>query len=81
LHLCLRSALALKISTGCFAGLPLFGCFIIFDELGYLPFAESGGQRLFQLTVTTNLAFGEWPSVFARLIWPPRGASGTEQCG
>lgn len=47
---------------------------VVLDELGYLPFSQSGGQLLFHLIsklysqtsvlITTNLSFAEWPTVF-----------------
>lgn len=47
---------------------------VILDELGYLPFSQSGGALLFHLLsklyettsvlITTNLSFTEWASIF-----------------
>ncbi len=47
---------------------------VILDELGYLPFSQTGRTLLFQsistlydltsIIITTNLSFAKWPNVF-----------------
>jgi DNA replication protein DnaC len=52
----------------------MYADLVVLDELGYLPFSQSGGALLFHfmsklyehtsLAITTNLGFAEWANVF-----------------
>lgn len=60
--------------TGQIAHRLMYVDMLILDELGYLPFSQSGGALLFHLlsklyehtsvVITTNLSFSEWGAVF-----------------
>lgn len=64
----------LRGKTGQMAHRLMYADMVILDELGYLPFTQTGGALLFHLlsklyehtsvVITTNLTFSEWTNVF-----------------